>query len=122
MTMNSFTLNERPAVFVFASNPLEEEVISHILCGLEEEGIPCQLQERPNGVAGLLARQAAESSSLNVGIGVNSSTRNVVLHHRDLAEGAPLFSLSLEEYQSPEHLRRLGANAARLVKGDPLII
>jgi hypothetical protein len=98
------------------------DLIFHILCGLEEEGIPFQMQERPQGAAALLAREAARSSSLNVGIGVDSSTYEVALHHRDLADGAPLFTLSREEYQSPVTLRRLGVNAARLVKADPLVV
>jgi len=89
---------------------------------LEEEGIPYRLLEKTDENAELLGRSASKGSPLNVGIGVNSSERRVVLHHRDLADGTPLFSLSEDDYGSPELLRRLGSNAGRLVKGDPLLI
>jgi hypothetical protein len=59
-------------------------------------------------------------SSLNVGIAINGTTGDLVLHHRDLAGECPLFTLSLRDAGNVR-LRALGANAARLVKGDPLI-
>lgn len=120
--MTSFTIDDMPAVWILVAQPSEEQVVFHIICGLEEEGIPYRLLERSDGIAALLGRQASEGSPLNVGIGVNSSEMRVVLHHRDLAGRAPLFSLSGDDYESPEQLRRLGANAGRLVKGDPFSI
>ncbi len=120
--MTSITTNDMPAVLIFVAQPSEKQVVFNIFCGLEEEGIPYCLLEKADGNAALLGRLAAKGSPLNVGIGVNSSERRVVLHHRDLDCGAPLFSLTEDDYCSPEQLRRLGSNAGRLVKGDPLLI
>jgi len=109
-----------PTVQIFATKPVPEKEIGYILWGLEEEGIPAKVQEVRNDPAVIIAKQAADSSHLNVGIGVDGNGQVVILHHRDLPSDNPLFSLSAEEFQSTQ-LRRLGANAARLVKGDPLI-
>ena len=67
----------------------------------------------------MLGKQAANHSPLNVGIGLNGVEKKIVLHHRDLPKDKPLFSLQGEEMQA-EPLRRIGANAARLVKGNPM--
>jgi hypothetical protein len=45
----------------------------------------------------------------------------VALHHRDLPADQPLFVLRLREVGAAE-LRRLGVNAARLVKSEPLVL
>jgi hypothetical protein len=67
-----------------------------------------------------LAKEAAQMSPLNVGIGVDGRDGTVALHHRDLPEYEPLFVLKATEVESRE-LRRMGINAARLVKGEPLV-
>lgn len=118
--MAAFMTDEKPTVWVLTSQSVEDQVVFHVLSGLEEEGIPSQVHERLYENAPLLGMQAAEGSSLNVGIGISSSERSVVLYHRDLGGGAPLFCLAGDNYRSPELLRRLGANAGRLVKGNPL--
>lgn len=43
-----------------------------------------------------------------------------VLHHRDLPVDKPLFSMKADKFNMTQ-LRMLGANAARLVKGNPLL-
>ena len=68
-----------------------------------------------------MAKLAADGSPLNVGIAVSGTDRAVALHHRDLAASQPLFVLRPAELE-PALLRRLGANAARLVKGNPLAV
>jgi hypothetical protein len=92
-----------------------------VFCGLEEEGIPVDVQEVPRGQAVALAKEAAHMSPLNVGLGVNGVERTLVLHHRDLPAERPLFALALGE-ASVSELRRMGINAARLVKGEPLVL
>jgi hypothetical protein len=89
--------------------------------GMEEEGIPFEVQECPSGEAAGVAKEAAHMSPLNVGIGVDGAKGTVVLHHRDLPADQPLFVLKLREAGSSE-LRRLGINAARLVKSEPLVL
>ena len=111
----------KPTVWILAGQPVSDEVTAPVYWGLEEEGIPFELREVPGGSAESLARQAAVSSPLNVGIGIDGVGREVALHHRDLPDGRPLFSLASDEIR-PMLLRQLGRNAARLVKGDPLVI
>jgi hypothetical protein len=120
MDVEPFSENkERIAVWIYGPGPFPDEIIEPILWGLEEEGIPADLQQVPSGPAEALAKQAADGSPLNVGIGINGSEEVVALHHRDLPGGRPLFLLGASELNHG-HLRRLGANAARLVKGEPL--
>jgi hypothetical protein len=91
-----------------------------ILWGLEEEGIPAEPRDVAGGSAKTLAKEAAGGSPLNVGIGINGTEGEVVLHHRDLPGDAPLFSFGAMDL-NPTILRILGMNAARLVKGEPLV-
>lgn len=92
-----------------------------VFWGLEEEGIPFEVQECSSGEAVGVAKEAAHMSPLNVGIGVDSGRGTIVLHHRDLAADQPLFVLNLQQASGRE-LRRLGVNAARLVKSEPLVL
>lgn len=112
--------SEKPVVWIHALQPIPEDAIGHILLGLEEEGIPAKVKVSPSGSAEIIAKQAADGSRLNVGIGVDGKEQVVVLHHRDLPSEKPLFSLSAEEFQETQ-MWRLGLNTARLVKGNPLI-
>lgn len=109
------------AVWIVASDPPPDSLLRPILWGLEEEGIPAETQPAATGTAAELARLAADGSPLNVGIGVSAGERAVALHHRDLASAGPLFVLRAGDLEPPQ-LRRLGANAARLVKGNPLAV
>lgn len=92
-----------------------------VFCGLEEEGIPVEVQEVARGEAIALAKEAAHMSPLNVGLGVNGVEQTIALHHRDLSADHPLFVVGLRDARGGE-LRRLGINAARLVKGEPLVL
>jgi len=121
MAKEWFSIDDaKPVIWILATEPAPEEAIGCILWGLEEEGIPAKIREVRYGPAETIAKQAADSSHLNVGIGVDGNEQVVVLHHRDLPGEKPLFSLGAKEFQSTQ-LRRLGANAARLVKGNPLL-
>jgi hypothetical protein len=114
---------KKPAVWIFTVHPVSEETIEPILWGLEEEGIPAELRAAPEEsveTVETVAKRAADGSPLNVGIGIGGIERIAVLHHRDLPRERPLFSLGAVEIQ-PMCLRRLGVNAARLVKGEPLV-
>jgi len=109
----------KPAVLILAVPPLPEETVAPILWGLEEEGIPVEVREAEQGSAESLAKIAADASVLHVGIGIRGGNGGVVLHHRDLPAAQALVRLGVDEC-TVGSLRRLGANAARLVKGDPL--
>ena len=113
---------ERPvAVWIVGPDRLPDGLLQPILWGLEEEGIPAETLPSAAGTVAEMAKQAADGSPLNVGIAVSGADRAVVLHHRDLAASQPLFVLRPPELE-PVLLRRLGANAARLVKGNPLAV
>jgi len=112
--------NEPPAVWINAASPLSEAALAPVLWGLEEEGIPARIFETAGGPVDLLAKEAADGSPLDVGIGFNGMERIVVLHHRDLPIQSPLFRVGPDDFEI-EPLRRLGINAARLVKRQALV-
>jgi hypothetical protein len=114
-------IERQPVVIILAVKPAPAETIAPILWGLEEEGVPAELYEVADGEAAALAKEAADRSPLNVGIGVNLNNLMVSLHHRNLPREWPLFTLRGPELQ-PACLRMLGKNAARLVKGEPLVL
>jgi hypothetical protein len=114
-------IERQPVVIILAVKPAPAETIAPILWGLEEEGVPAELYEVAAGEAAALAKEAAERSPLNVGIGINLNNSIVCLHHRNLPLERPLFTLRSADLQ-PAPLRALGKNAARLVKGDPLVL
>jgi hypothetical protein len=119
--MSTFAgIARQPAVIILAVKPAPAKTIALILWGLEEEGVPAELYEVAGGEAGALAKEAAERSPLNVGIGINLNDSVIYLHHRNLPLERPLFTLRSAELQ-PSDLRVLGKNAARLVKGEPLV-
>jgi hypothetical protein len=111
---------QRIAIWVMVPETVPSSLVEPILWGLEEEGIPAEIQRTENAPAHHLAKRAADASPLNVGIGINAIDRVAALHHRDLPQHGPLFSLTGEDL-NPTGLRRLGANAARLFKGDPFV-
>jgi tRNA(Leu) C34 or U34 (ribose-2'-O)-methylase TrmL len=110
--------DRRPSVRILACHATDRELLP-ILWGLEEEGIPADIQNVSSGEAVILAKQAAHASPLNVGIALNGLEGSIVLHHRDLSGECPMFTLSFKDTHKLQ-LRLLGTNAARLVKGEPL--
>lgn len=114
-------VKKKPAVSILIVQPVSGDVVEHVLWGLEEEGISYEIAELESGAPEAIAKQAADGSQLNVGIGIDGKQGKAVLHHRDLHEEKPLFSVGLNDSGAFELLRALGGNAARLVKGDPLI-
>jgi hypothetical protein len=111
-------MNRPPAVWIFKGPSVDPDAYQPVLWGLEEEGIPWEIRETSRGELPALARQAAHGSPLDVGIAIGEGG-DVVLHHRDLPAETPLFSLR-NQRPKPSQLRRLGMNAARLVKRQPL--
>ena len=112
-------MNRHPAIWIYKARSVLTDSFQPVLWGLEEEGIPFEIREVSNGPIVDLAKQAADGSPLNVGIGMGESGE-VILHHHDLPTETPLFSLTTRPWQ-PVRLRHLGINAARLVKGQPLV-
>ncbi|MGO9314938.1 MAG: glycerol dehydratase reactivase beta/small subunit family protein [Syntrophobacteraceae bacterium] len=114
-------MSTKPAVLILRAQSVQANRIEPVLWGIEEEGVPYEIR----GVVSAeptteLAKKAAQNSALNVGIAMNE-VGEIVLHHRDLPVGMPLFAFSAGILQ-PEQLRRLGTNAGRLAKGYPLVL
>lgn len=119
-TLASGAGGPRPAVRVLVLR-VKDIDLQPVFWGLEEEGIPFDVQEVSQGKAVALAKEAAQMSPLNVGICVSGTEQTIVLHHRDLPADQPLFVVSLSQVAAND-LRRLGINAARLVKTEPLVL
>lgn len=102
-----------PIVF---ADEVPPDVIREICAGLEEEGVPYQTQQwvkaSPADRPGVMA---AYSSPMHVSIGVDTFG-SLALYHDKLDQGQPYLQ------DKVEHARRVGKNAARLVKGLPLYL
>lgn len=114
-------MNAGPAILILKAQSIQTNRVEAVLWGIEEEGVPFEVQSVvPTEPATDLAKKAAQNSALNVGIAVDEKGE-IVLHHRDLPAGMPLFAFSaglLDLHQ----LRLLGTNAGRLAKGQPLVL
>lgn len=91
------------------------QVVSEVLHGIEEEGIPFSIEEMDDSNPVELAFRGAELSHLGVGIGITED--EVVLHFIKLKEDQPIFRIP--SYSDEAKLRAIGSNAARLVKRMP---
>lgn len=98
------------------STDLNPKQIEGVCCGLEEEGVPFLLQGRCNQKNYIeLGAEAASISPLQVGIGIDQDGK-LCVHHEKLKQELPYLEDILQNG------RRLGKNAARLVKGLPLFL
>lgn len=107
---------DRPTIVigVTPSTTTDSARLQPLLNGIEEEQIPFSTAEIQVTDVVSRAYQAALSSRLSVGIAYEQ--QRYVVHYKNLPEQAPLFDVTLA---APADLRKLGANAARLVKGIP---
>lgn len=122
-TRSNLGINEsadRPAVALWIGPGVTDLMRDSVLEGMEEEGIPALTSQTAGADAILLAHQAAASSRLEVGVALLADPVQAVLHHRELPAENPLAFFKGQNLGNQE-LRLLGANAARLVKGDPLL-
>lgn len=114
-------MNSRPAIMILRVQSVMTDRMDPLLWGIEEEGVPFEVQAVTTAESvAELAKRAALNSALNVGIAVDERGE-IALHHRDLPVGTPLFSLS-GALGDPVKLRRLGVNAGRLAKVQPLVL
>lgn len=108
--------NKHTIKIYYSSNIKDVNYFSNLLWGIEEEGIPYEL-EMADGDSDIdLGYKAAQGSRLDVGIGI-SHEGFVSLHYVKLDKDRPLFKINTKLEKSK--LRALGSNAARLVKGIP---
>ncbi|WP_026895440.1 glycerol dehydratase reactivase beta/small subunit family protein [Clostridiisalibacter paucivorans] len=110
-------MNNKPTINIYYSNSIKDDSsYTPLIWGIEEEGLPYQCASKDLNNAIELAYNAAESSRLSVGIGIDN-TGDVVLHYQKLDKDKPLFKINIDE--GSDYLRKLGANGARLIKGIP---
>ena len=108
-------LNNKTSIKVFYDcDNLSIVDFLNVLLGIEEEGIPYEVQEVHSSDCLELAHMASLESRLGVGVGI--SKEGIVLQYEKLDKAAPLFRIKL--YQTDLY-RSLGSNAARLVKKMP---
>ncbi|MBU9788312.1 glycerol dehydratase reactivase beta/small subunit family protein [Lentilactobacillus sp. IMAU92037] len=110
--------NDRPAILIALSDKLNNKLpgnLEPMLHGIEEEQIPFQMiQVADSSSAVDRAYQAAVASRLSVGISFDD--QQIVVHYKNLNPNEPLFVVPID---NPTNVRKIGANAARLVKGVP---
>lgn len=108
-------INGRPSIKVFydCAHLSVADFVS-VLLGIEEEGIPYDVQAEHCEDVLELAHNASLDSRLGVGVGI--SKEGIVLQYEKLDKAAPLFRIKF--YQT-DKFRIIGSNAARLVKKMP---
>ncbi|MDF2613190.1 MAG: hypothetical protein K0S71_976 [Clostridia bacterium] len=101
----------RPEIVIKAYHP-DQRALREVLAGIEEEGVLYKviLEEIPESET-KLGHIAAEMSQIEVGIGMYFE--NTALYIQKI-KNTPLFI-------TKERHRIIGQNAARYVKGNPLI-
>ncbi|EAF6002541.1 glycerol dehydratase [Listeria monocytogenes] len=107
----------KPAIYFHADVDANPDSIKQVLFGIEEEGIPCELEIVPLKDEVQAAFRASASSPLLVGVTLKND--HLVIHYRNLPPDKPLFSAYRFCATTLENQRNMGMNAARLVKGVP---
>ncbi|HFI0578961.1 TPA: glycerol dehydratase reactivase beta/small subunit family protein [Streptococcus suis] len=116
-----FYQTTKPVILIYKLGEVDQEKLTQVELGMEEEGIPFLkevIETTSEGIVSL-AYQAAQSSPLSVGLAIND--QEIVLHYRNLQKEQFFYRVDDYPRQSNRVLRILGTNAAKLVKGTPLI-
>lgn len=109
----------RPAVKIYCEDKDSVKPFLKRICeGLEEEGVPFEIDLKFGEEPEYMAVNAARESRINVGIFIGKEG-TCILQHAKMPYSMPIMKIYpnlgiVEEY------RTLGANAARLVKNMPL--
>lgn len=104
----------KPSVLVFVSEG-DPDYLEEILAGLEEEGVPYEVQER-TGTLDELAYAAAAEAVLGAGIGM--AGKEAAMQMASLPLGRNVFTLNHPTFAQ---CRRLGMNCARAFKRRPFL-
>lgn len=112
--ITSLELNQKPAILIYLTEAPQDLYLEEVLLGIEEEGIPFQLEHVATENVVKAAYEAAGRSDLAVGIGCDGE--RIVVHYRNLPVEQPLFNVERYQLKMKQTLRSLGSNAARLVK------
>ncbi|WP_099466820.1 glycerol dehydratase reactivase beta/small subunit family protein [Konateibacter massiliensis] len=106
------TIN-KPAIKLYVHSK-EEALIKEVCAGMEEEGVPFELEEQQESELDSLSYRAATDSVLGVGIGIRQA--DVAIQMSPLPKGNNIFKM---ENPTLKQGRLLGMNAARAVKRMP---
>ena len=104
-----------PRIGVCVNQATSDDALTPLLWGMEEEGVPAAVERCPEIDPLALAQRAARSSRLGVGVGLSLGYAVVTT---DKLPAQRLY-LALAA-GTPQQIRTLGANAARLVRRVPL--
>ena len=107
--------DKKPNIKIYCESGIGEEDIKEVLLGIEEEGIPYDINYIALNDATKIGYKGSVESVLGVGIGIDRE--NIVLHYNKLKEDRPIFKIKLKSKATQK--RSLGANAARLVTKMP---
>lgn len=106
----------KPAIIIYAFEGFKT-ILDEITCGMEEEGVFFDILAPEVGASACeSAQNGAQNSQLDVGIGI-AKDGTTALHYQKMKK--PLYQL--EPNSALSDFRKLGNNAARLVKGMPLL-
>ena len=101
----------KPTIVIKTYNP-NSQALKEILAGIEEEGmLHTLLDEYVQQDSCTLAREAANISQVQVGIGLNDTIATLCVHQ--------LVDILL--FDTNTEFRFIGQNGSRYIKGDPFI-
>ncbi len=101
----------RPEIVILTNSP-DKEALKELLAGIEEEGVLYRVvDEKLDESEKILGYKAANVSQIETGIGLYE--KNAALYIQKVPEKPLLITFKAH--------RILGQNAARYVKGNPLI-
>lgn len=107
--------NSRPCIVVVTNKP-DKILLKQLLAGIEEEGIPYEVNMISGEELLKITHRAALYSRMGVGVGINGN--RVILHYSKLKIEKPILDENLNGYIK-ETARSIGNNAARLYKVMP---
>lgn len=110
---------DRPCIHVSLGTGVDPGLYRWVEVGAEEEGVPCSRLDGPGGSVAELAYEAAQSSRLNIGVGIGEGV--VALHEQHMPPARPVLVFEFEADPACA-CRRMGANAARMVVHRPLLM
>ena len=108
------SLNDRPAVVLLLNTATAEA--EAVAAGLEEEGIPFEL-EYADEVSDLASAAYDASVRSGLGVGLAMQSPYACLHLKKLPPDRPFLCCTVADI---DEARLLGGDAARVVKGLPL--
>lgn len=106
-------IRNKPTIKLYA-NTNDQKIVSEICAGMEEEGVPFEIEIQEGLELVTLCYNASTDSVLGIGIGIKDT--QVGIQISPLPRGRVLFQI---ENPTMQQARILGMNAARAVKKMP---